>query len=161
MSGLIRRRHLSVRKIPDRALLTIGYEGKDASQLVRELVALEIDILLDVRYRPLSRKPGLSKRRLEESCLEVGIEYKHDRELGTPPDQMSHVRKNGGYDDTAREQYRTFLLTREGPLNSASQLLKGSVRVCLLCYESDAQDCHRSVVAEEIGRRVNLVPRHA
>src|SRR3712207_8952846 len=42
--------------------------------------------LIDVRYRPQSRRPGMSKTRLGELLAEHGIAYEHRRALGTPPD---------------------------------------------------------------------------
>ena len=42
--------------------------------------------LIDVRYRPQSRRAGMSKTRLGELLGDHGIAYEHRRALGTPPD---------------------------------------------------------------------------
>src|SRR3954449_5172034 len=65
---------------------TIGYERLLPPALVSELEAAGIERLLDVRYRPQSRRPGMSKTRLGTMLGEHGIVYEHRRELGTPPD---------------------------------------------------------------------------
>ncbi len=42
--------------------------------------------VLDVRFRPQSRRPRMSKTRLRALMAEHGIVYEHRRALGTPPD---------------------------------------------------------------------------
>lgn len=127
-------------------IYTIGYEGVSAEQLIAALRAHGIETLLDARYRPGSRKPGLSKTPLSQACNAIGIEYLHDRGLGTPPEIMKRFRNEGVYDWVA---YRAFLRDQTGSLSDARELARQR-RVCLLCYEADAATCHRSIVAEEI-----------
>lgn len=128
------------------AIYTIGYEGASAEQVIAALRAHGIEILLDARYRPGSRKRGLSKTPLSEACNAVGIEYLHDRGLGTPPKTMKKLREEGIYDWVA---YRLFLREQTDSLANA-RALASRRRVCLLCYEADAATCHRSIVAEEM-----------
>jgi len=42
---------------------TIGYERLLPAELVAELEAAAVERLIDVRYRPQSRRPGMSKTR--------------------------------------------------------------------------------------------------
>src|SRR3954464_14665968 len=65
---------------------TIGYERLLPDELVAELRAAGVQRLIDVRYRPQSRRAGMSKTRLGELLREHGIAYEHRRALGTPPD---------------------------------------------------------------------------
>jgi uncharacterized protein (DUF488 family) len=65
-------------------LLSVGYEGRTAQSLVQLLVDAGVDVVVDVRLTPLSRKPGLSKTRLSELLADVGVEYRHLRALGNP-----------------------------------------------------------------------------
>jgi uncharacterized protein (DUF488 family) len=60
-------------------LLSVGYEGRTAQSLVQLLVDAGVDVVVDVRLTPLSRKPGLSKTRLGELLADVGVEYRHLR----------------------------------------------------------------------------------
>ena len=48
--------------MPD--LLTIGYEGCTIDDVLKELRAARVGLLIDVRAVPQSRKPGFSKRQL-------------------------------------------------------------------------------------------------
>src|ERR687894_1233394 len=68
------------------ALWTIGYEKLLPPELVAELEAAGVERLIDVRFRPQSRRPGMSKTRLGQLLGDHGIAYVHRRELGTPAD---------------------------------------------------------------------------
>src|SRR3954465_10741194 len=65
---------------------TIGYERLLPAELVAELRLAGVERLIDVRYRPQSRRPGMSKTRLGEMLGDHGIAYEHRKRLGTPPD---------------------------------------------------------------------------
>src|ERR671929_1497292 len=65
---------------------TVGYEKLLPPALVAELEAAGVERVIDVRYRPQSRRPGMSKTRLGALLGEHGIAYEHRRALGTPPD---------------------------------------------------------------------------
>src|SRR5918999_3279447 len=65
---------------------TIGYERLLPPQLVAELEAAGVERVIDVRFRPQSRRPGMSKTRLGELLASRGIAYEHRRALGTPAD---------------------------------------------------------------------------
>lgn len=140
-------------------VLTIGYEGSSAEKVLRTLQETGVEVLVDVRWRPASRKPGLSKTTLGASCDRLGIGYLHVKELGTPPEIMRHFRATGRYDWQA---YNEFLGSQHDPL-SRVKTLAAAKRVCLLCYEADAAVCHRrfvaSAIAEQLGTQVrNLQP---
>src|SRR6187200_2888613 len=65
---------------------TIGYERLLPEQLAAELRAAGVERVIDVRFRPQSRRPGMSKTRLGELLGDHGIAYESRRELGTPAD---------------------------------------------------------------------------
>src|SRR3954452_11315376 len=65
---------------------TIGYEKLLPPELVAELEAAGIERLIDVRFRPQSRRPGMSKTRLGDLLGGHGIRYAHRKPRGTPPD---------------------------------------------------------------------------
>lgn len=64
-------------------LVSIGYEGRTALELIATLSQLGVSVLVDVRLTPLSRKPGLSKTKLGLAAAEAGIRYVHLPALGT------------------------------------------------------------------------------
>lgn len=137
-------------------LYTIGYEGRSQCQLVGALVAAGVEQLLDVRWRPLSRKPGLSKTALSAACAEAGIAYLHDRRLGTPPELLRRLRDEGTYDWDA---YAAHLTGEPDALRAAAVAATVSP-VALLCYEADPADCHRFLVARRVSANASLTIEH-
>ena len=137
------------------AIMTIGYEGHDHTQFIAVLSEHEVETLCDVRYRAASRKKGFSKNALMEACRQAGIRYHHERELGTPPEMMKRVREQGGYSAEINEEFRQLLLAeKDGPLGDLSKTAADSI-TCLLCYEADPADCHRTVVAQEVSKQTS------
>ncbi len=130
-------------------IYTVGYEGVTPEALVTCLVKNRIQVLVDARYRPQSRKAGFSKNSLEAHLKSGDILYQHERDLGTPPDIMAVVRNSGGYEDF--DKYRAFLLTKVETLERVAALASLKV-ICIMCYEADHSECHRSIVAEEIAK---------
>ncbi len=139
-----------------RTVFTIGYEGRGPEEVIALLRKHAIECLLDVRYRPQSRKRGLSKSTLSEALRDQGLDYAHERGLGTPPAMMREIRERGHYD---WDDYRGYLLAQEDALERAAELVT-TRRTCLLCYEADAGSCHRHVVADELGQRTGLDVMH-
>ena len=66
-------------------LFTIGYQAHSVESLIECLKVHGVEVLMDVRQNPSSRKPGFSKRRLQDAISQAGIEYRHNPDLGTPP----------------------------------------------------------------------------
>src|SRR5258708_26439493 len=67
-------------------LYTIGYEKARLGDVVEQLAASGVATLIDVRDRPISRRPGFSKRQLSAAVEEAGMRYLHLQALGTPPE---------------------------------------------------------------------------
>jgi uncharacterized protein (DUF488 family) len=129
-------------------LVSIGYEGKTIDDLVAQLRAQSVGVLVDVRLTPLSRKPGLSKTKLSEALAAVGIGYVHHRALGNPKDNRAGFRAG---EPESRARYRDVLETAAASdaLAHVSELLDGGV-VALLCFEQDHAECHRDIVVRRL-----------
>src|SRR5690606_1162660 len=74
-------------------LTTIGYEKADLSDFIATLRAANVDILIDIRDRAQSRRPGFSKSALAEALDEVDIDYVHFRQLGDPKEGREAARR--------------------------------------------------------------------
>jgi len=128
---------------------SIGYEGYDIGPFVEGVKVAGIDLVADVRLTPLSRKHGFSKRRLSEALGEVGVRYEHLRPLGNAKENRPLF---AGSDlEVGRARYRASLRTPEAraALNQLASW-RQEHHVALLCFERDAERCHRSVVLEEL-----------
>jgi uncharacterized protein (DUF488 family) len=131
---------------------TIGYERLLPAELVAELQAARIERLIDVRYRPQSRRPGMSKTRLGRLLADHGIAYEHRRALGTPPD-IRWLFKHGRVAE-GREAFRAHVEeTAADELDALAAELDAAPPTVLMCLEADPAGCHRRVLAEQLARR--------
>lgn len=141
-----------------RSFFTFGYQAHTLTSMVQVLSTNDIELLVDVRQNPVSRKPGFSKRRLAAYLPRVGIEYLHYAPLGTP----THIRKiyyERGDVTLALKQYERYLESREEHLRSLVESVS-SRRFCLLCLESDHNSCHRGVIADKLAEMTKCQPVH-
>src|SRR5215212_9793087 len=115
---------------------TIGYERLLPPELVAELEAARIERVIDVRYRPQSRRPGMSKTRLGELLASRGIAYEHRRALGTPPD-IRWLFKAGRLEEAAAAFRAHVERTAGADLAALAHELGGGPRTALLCLEAD------------------------
>jgi uncharacterized protein (DUF488 family) len=140
-------------------LYTIGYEKARLADVVAALSEAGVTTLIDVRDRPISRRPGFSKRQLAAALEEAGIRYVGLRALGTPPE---------GREAGRRREWDRFWGIVEDRLASAEAELAFAEAAetaiagpsCLLCYEADWQRCHRRRVAEILAGRNGFAVRH-
>lgn len=146
------------RRETGQALFTIGYQGHTIQSIVRTLKANNIDLLVDVRQNPVSRKPGFSKRRLDERLTSIGIDYVHFPCLGTPP-SIRRFYNEGGEVQAALHRYEQYLLTKRSCLDSLADAATGH-RCCLLCLESCYNACHRGVIARQLALMTQWTPVH-
>jgi uncharacterized protein (DUF488 family) len=137
-------------------LWTIGYEKLLPEELVAELRAAGVRRVIDVRFRPQSRRPGMSKTRLGDLLGEHGIAYESRRGLGTPPDIRQLFR--AGRTAEGRASFRDHVETAGvAELEALAEELSAAPPTALLCLEADAAVCHRRVLTEALqGRRADL-----
>lgn len=129
-------------------LFTIGYEGASAEQLIQTLLNNGVEILADVRELPLSRKKGLSKTSLSSGLQDVGIAYRHFKQLGDPKPGRDAAKS--GDIETFVSVFSDHMQKRETRV-ALSDLLEVAQRkvTCMLCFERCAKYCHRSFIADE------------
>jgi len=143
--------------MPD--LFTIGYEQSTQDAVIAALRAAGVTHLLDVRAVPQSRKPGFSKTLLGASLEAAGIRYTHLRGLGTPKAGRDAVRH--GHPEIMQRIFRAHMEEPTAQVDLArAATLAAAEPVCLLCFERDPAHCHRTLVAEFLGRApVHLTPQ--
>jgi uncharacterized protein (DUF488 family) len=135
---------------------TIGYERLLPPELVAELQAARIERLIDVRYRPQSRRPGMSKTRLGDLLAAHGIAYEHRKALGTPPD-IRWFYKHGRAAEGAQSFREHVERTAAHELDALAAELARGPRTALMCLEAEPAVCHRRVLTEALlARRPGL-----
>lgn len=124
--------------------MSVGYEGRDVEELVSSLLQHEVAVLVDVRLTPLSRKRGLSKKRLAATLAAHGIRYVHLAALGNPKENRAALRAG---DAKGLRRFQAVLDTKEGEyaLQHVAELLDDHT-VALLCFERHHEQCHRNLV---------------
>ena len=132
----------------EKVFFTLGYQGHNLPSILRVLKQNDIDLLIDVRQNPVSRKAGFSASRLQTELGRRGIEYAHYPCLGTPTHIRLQYRKNGNA-FMALKAYATYLSTKKVCLQSLIDFAS-SKRFCLLCLETDHNLCHRGVIAKKL-----------
>ena len=140
-------------------LATIGYEGADIDDFIATLRAAEVSMLVDVRELPISRRKGFAKSALASSLAKEGIRYLHLKGLGDP---------KPGRDAARSGDFGKFLEIFTAHMTSAGaqsdlEVLKaqiGTERACLMCFERDPSQCHRTIVANTISDSMAAVVTH-
>jgi len=139
-------------------LYTIGFAGKNAEIFFGLLRTAGVKSLLDIRLNNKSQLAGFTKAVdleyfLRQIC-EIG--YYHFPRLAPSQELLEAYRKKEidwddylpCFDQLMRERDTDAFLKKE---------LKGIPKpICLLCSESEATMCHRSLIAARIAR---LFPR--
>lgn len=124
---------------------TIGYEQATQTSVIDALSAVGVEILADIRYLPLSRRPGFSKSSLRAAAEGAGIAYRHMKPLGTPADGRAAARR-GDHAELSRIYAGQLELPEALAAMAELRELASEKRVALLCYERDASECHRSLL---------------
>jgi uncharacterized protein (DUF488 family) len=129
---------------------TIGYERLLPEELVSELLHASVQRVIDVRFRPQSRRPGMSKTRLGQLLGDHGIAYESRRELGTPADLRFLF--HSGRVAEASAAFRTHIADTPALARLDDELDHGP-RTALLCLEADPSGCHRRVLTDLLQER--------
>jgi uncharacterized protein (DUF488 family) len=140
-------------------LNTIGYEGAKPRDFLQTLLMAEVRVVVDVRDRAQSRRPGFSKAALELSLAEIGIRYIHYRELGDPKEGREAARAK----DIAKFKRIFAAVLQTAEANVAMQKIAETCAeesICLLCYERDPAHCHRTMISDKIEIMTGKRARH-
>jgi len=129
-------------------IYTIGYEGASLDLFLDRLHRLHVQIVVDVRDVPLSRKPGFSKTALSTALRAMGLRYVHIRELGCPKSIRDLHRSNGDWEAYTRA-FMAHLRKQGKAVRELAQTCARN-RAALLCYEADPDQCHRTYVARAV-----------
>jgi uncharacterized protein (DUF488 family) len=135
-------------------LWTVGYERLLPAELIAELQAAGVRRLIDVRFRPQSRRAGMSKTRLGDALREHGIAYEHHRELGTPADIRWFYKHNQVVEGAARFAEHVEKAASEALDELAAEITGDGPPTALMCLEADPADCHRRIITERLATRI-------
>lgn len=132
-----------------RGVVSVGYEGREIGEFVRDLAARQVTVLVDVRLNAVSRRRGFSKTALRTALAEQGIGYVHLRGLGNPRDNRESFSASDPEPGRARFRNRLSLPDVKAELDRLRELAASTV-VAVLCVERDQRRCHRDVVIDSL-----------
>lgn len=131
-------------------IYTLGYQGLSAELYVQALVNAGVGVVLDVREHAWSQRPAFVKSTLQKALLAAGIRYEHIKAAGNP----SQNRKTARSAAQCLGRYRTYLRENTDCLHSLLLAIESAADsgrpACLTCYERSYEECHRSVLIEEL-----------
>jgi len=131
------------------SIWTVGHSTLLMEQFLNVLASFDIQLLVDVRSFPGSRRyPHFNRENLSASLAAAGVEYIHMPELGgrrkAKPDSLNMAWRNEsfrGYADYMETE--TFRTGIERLMELARER-----RTAIMCAEAVWWRCHRSLIAD-------------
>jgi len=128
---------------------TVGHSTRSGEEFGQILSAHGIEVLVDVRSFPGSRRyPQFNRAALSESLASIGIKYRHEPRLGgrRTPRADSH---NTAWRNASFRAYADHMET-DGFRKGVEDLLElaASARVAVMCAEALWWRCHRSLISD-------------
>ena len=135
---------------------TIGYQGMTVEGFIRHLKKEGVNMVVDVRAVPWSRKPGFNKAKLSIALSLEGIEYRHFPELGIP----SALRKQIDNYSELFKIYEESILPKV--TDSVEQVLAlcEDHNIALMCFEEKPVECHRSRLSAYMAKCYGVKRHH-
>lgn len=128
---------------------SIGYEKfNDVARFAAHVRKRGVDVMIDVRELPISRRPGFAKSALAAALAEEGIEYVHMRALGNPKPYRDLYK--AGRADEGRRLYARYLASEGGDALKELMARSRERRCAVMCLEHDRGVCHRDIVLHEL-----------
>jgi uncharacterized protein (DUF488 family) len=144
-------------------LLTVGHGTLEAPELVARLVAARVELLVDVRRFPGSRRnPTVGQVNLSTELPAAGIAYRWDERLGG---RRRLPREEPAVDTWwTVAAFRAYAAhTRTSEFNAARRELAAEIsayRTVVMCSESLWWRCHRRLIADVMAVGDELAVSH-
>ena len=128
---------------------TVGHSTRSGEEFVQILLAHEVEVLVDVRTFPGSRRyPQFNRDALAENLALQKIRYHHEPRLGgrRKPRADSH---NSAWRNEQFRGYADHMETEEFKRGVQELLeLAAEKRVAIMCAEAVWWRCHRSLISD-------------
>jgi uncharacterized protein (DUF488 family) len=136
------------------SVLTIGHSTRSVDELLELLERAGVQVLVDVRRYPGSRRhPQFSREALAAVLSGAGLEYRHEPRLGgrrnpvpgSPNVSWRSASFRGYADHTATAEFKVAL---QGVIDAARERV-----VAVMCAEAVPWRCHRQLIADALVAR--------
>jgi uncharacterized protein (DUF488 family) len=134
-----------------RIIFTVGHSTRSHEELLGILRDAGVELLLDVRKVPRSRRhPQFEQAALASRLPDARIDYRHEPRLGgfrrPRPDSP-----NGGWEQQGFRGYADYMQTDEfAAALDELEALAGPRRVSIMCAEAQWWRCHRRLIADAL-----------
>lgn len=132
-------------------VFSIGHSNRSSDAFLALLEAWRIELLVDVRHVPRSRRnPQFNTETLAITLPEAGIAYRRNSELGgwrkPAPDSP-----NGAWRNKSFRGYADYMLT-DAFHQALDRLIAMAARqrTAMMCAEAVPWRCHRSLIADAL-----------
>jgi uncharacterized protein (DUF488 family) len=131
------------------SIFTIGHSTHELDAFVGLLRGAGIELLVDVRRFPSSRRfPWFNSTELERSLAAAGIDYRHVEALGGRRDPEPDS-ANGGWRVGQFRGYADHMASQEFR-EAVDGLLADSRRTAVTCAEAQWWRCHRRLLSDAL-----------
>ena len=131
-------------------VFTVGHSTRSLDELIAALRAHHIQLLVDIRAFPMSRRlPHFNRESLEKALPENGIDYVWMKELGGRRKRILQDSPNTGLRVDAFRHYADYMLTPEFK-RAITELLRLAAEkpTAIMCAERVYFHCHRMLVSD-------------
>lgn len=132
-------------------VLTIGHSTRTLEDFIEMLKAHRVELLVDVRTIPRSRRnPQFNRETLPAALKKAHIGYRHMKELGG----LRHARRdspNTAWRNASFRGYADYMLEPEFDVALDRLIgLAAEKRTAVMCAEAVPWRCHRSMIADAL-----------
>jgi uncharacterized protein (DUF488 family) len=140
--------------VPDATIYTIGHSTRSAEDLLALLGEAAVEVLVDVRAYPSSRRhPQFNRDALSTWLPDAGLAYVHMPGLGGRRAPIEGSR-NGGWREPAFQGYADYTASEQfqRALADLESTARASV-TAIMCAEAVWWRCHRRLIADALVAR--------
>ena len=139
---------------PRQAVFTIGHSTRSIQDFISLLLARDIELVVDVRTVPRSRRnPQFNRETLPQSLQAADIGYEHVAALGGFRHPSPHS-PNAGWRNASFRGYADYMQTAAfgAAIESLAERAQRQ-RLAVMCAEAVPWRCHRSLIADALVSR--------
>jgi uncharacterized protein (DUF488 family) len=131
-------------------IYTVGHSTRELADFTAVLQAHQIQLLVDIRAFPMSRRlPHFNRERLEMWLPEAGIKYHWMKDLGGRRKKSLDESPNVALRNDSFRNYADYMLSQQFQ-TAAAEIVKltETQRVAIMCAERMWFQCHRMLVSD-------------
>ena len=136
-------------------IFTIGHSNRDLAEFTDLLVTHEIEMLVDVRAFPGSRRlPHFGGEQLAAALKSMSIEYLHEGDLGGRRKLRAAAESNGcgdGWRNSSFRAYAEYAQSDQYMIDLEELVARSELqRTTIMCSEAVPWRCHRWLISDTL-----------